>query len=75
MRSLGPPHNRVLYQKTLNQVDLVLYHINAICSARSLGPPRNCVLYQKTLNQVDLVLLVSAHKWNTVQRHRTTNIA
>ena len=35
------PHNGVLYQKTLNQVNLVLYQINPICSARSLGPPRN----------------------------------
>ena len=30
-----------LYRKTSNQVNLVLYQINGICSARSLGPPCN----------------------------------
>ena len=41
------PHNRVLYQKTSNHVNLVLYPINAIRSARS--PCLTTVYYIKRL--------------------------
>ena len=43
------PRNRVLYQKTSNQVNLVLYPINGICSARS---PCLAMLNLKTSNQI-----------------------